>query len=179
MGKIVNKPRVQQPYPVQVRPQPELREKLREAADAAGRTLTKEMEFRLAASVRGDQAALDLYSAWPPEDQARFRSLADVVGILCARIALTYGYDGETDTQILGALEPAIVELIRGLSIKRISDDQVGRFMTMLAKQMVNEIRQSANVPNPSGEKAVFAAFAKAWGVNEQTAHGHGAGSAP
>jgi len=151
--------KAKQPYPIQVRPSPEVREALRAAADAAGRTLNREMERRLEASIRSD-----LYEAWPTEDAARFQSFADVVGILSARVALTYGYDSETDALILGALQPALLELLKGMG----ADNQTGentRFFEMLGRQMLAEIKQAANTANPTGEKAALAKFAKAWGI--------------
>ena len=164
-------------YSVAIKPAPDVREALRRTAEAAGRTLNKEIELRLAASVRGDQVALDLYSGWPSEDQLRFRSLGNVIGLLCERLTLTYG-SGATAQDLLKGLRVAVDELFTSLGVSmEVSPNDA--FFAMIARQLIGEIRHSTNIPSALGAKAALAEFAIAWGVNEQTAQGHGAGRTP
>jgi hypothetical protein len=158
-----------QPYPIQVRPSPEVREALRAAADAAGRTLNREMERRLEASVRGEFAPTALYPGWPAEDQQRFQALANVVGILCARATLTIGA-GASRTYILGAVKAVLSEVFGRLGADAIKG-QDEKFFAMLAQQVVGEMRHAGTMKVPAGDRALFAEllafadFVKAWGV--------------
>ena len=166
MARIVRKQApARQPYPIQVRPQPEVREKLRQAADAAGRTLNREMELRLAASVHGDHVASDLYPGWRPEDQLLFRSFGNVLGLLCARLLLTYG-TGAKPQDLLKELRVAVAEFFTALGTpSEVSESD--KFNAMIARQLLAEIRRSSTLENPSGEKAALAEFAAAWGLKE------------
>jgi hypothetical protein len=150
-------------YAISLKPTPEVREKLRAAADAAGRTLTKEMELRLAASVRGDIPSAELYAGWPPEDQMRFRSLGNMVGLLCANVTLTTG-TGTPSPYVLGAVRAALSQLFEAVGATAIEGDYE-KFYAMVARQMLANALQAASMDAPTGEKAAFADFASAWGI--------------
>jgi len=151
------------PTPLRVRISPAVHAALKKKAKSAGRSLTQEMGLRLAASVCGELGPTALYEGWPTNDERRFRSLANIVGLLCARIALTTGTD-TPHSYVLGAMREALSDLFNRLNAAAIDVHQE-KFFAMLGRQMWAEINQAANAPNPSGEKAAFAEFATAWGV--------------
>jgi hypothetical protein len=146
-----------------IRPSPSLREKLRLAAEANGRSINKEAEARLASSFgEGDPGP---FAGWPAQDQERFRTLASTLGLLNARVTLSYGYDSETDLHSLGAFQVALAEFFDQLKIHAPAGEHKG-FFAMQGRQLLAEMLQASNIKNPAGEKALLADFAKAWGVS-------------
>jgi hypothetical protein len=82
-----------QPYALQVRPSEEVRTKLKEAAQAAGRTLTKEMERRLEASLEEGRtySARNPYAGWPAAEAHTFEAFGEIAGRLLADVTLAAG----------------------------------------------------------------------------------------
>jgi hypothetical protein len=136
---------------------------IKRAADAAGRTYAKELELRLTASVQGDYAASDLYRGWPEQDQVRFRSLGNVVGVLAARVALVSGWT--TPGDLLTAMRGSLNEMLTALGASADPSKNDKFLATVVAQPMVAEMRHATRMRNPSGEDAALAEAATAWGL--------------
>jgi len=107
---------------------------------------------------------MDLYAGWPLEDQKRFRALANLVGLLCARVELTIG-TGASPAFVLGAVQAAMAGLFESLRVGNASPDEQ-KFFAMVARPLAAEIRLARNINGPIGDKAIFAEFAKLWGID-------------
>jgi hypothetical protein len=117
----MRKTKQKQPYALSVRPPDHVRKKLAEAAKAAGRTLTKEMEMRLEASVGGiPGTGPDAFAGWHPADAAGFLAFGDLAGRLFAQVTLAAGTKMERKRR----LRYALVALTAALDAEEAQPDE-------------------------------------------------------
>lgn len=117
----MRKDKQKQPHALSVRPPDHVREKLAEAAKAAGRTLTKEMERRLEDSLEGaGSAAPGAFAGWPAADAANFQALGEIAAQFFARVTLAAGAI-QSPQRRLGLLRPALMALLDELGAEKIA----------------------------------------------------------
>jgi hypothetical protein len=107
---LKNPPGKQLPQ-LRVRPSDSVKKKLRAAAKTSGRTLSKEMEHRLAASF-GESAgpSPQPFAAWAGADAEFARQLGEVVALLFLDVTSAAGTK-TPHSERLGLLRPQIAEL--------------------------------------------------------------------
>ncbi len=180
------KTKSKQPHPLQVRTSESIRERLQKAADAAGRTLSKEMERRLEASLEVSKPAEPglpdaLTYGWANPGGAK--ALGDALGLLAGRIEDFGAGPSETPWQpgIYGLvrvggkeLEPAEKMALLKLAIARVLDALGARaslsseqtaFADLIARQFINDFQRVEPDPEAYSQRSDLAVVAllKSW----------------
>ena len=165
-GKPGNrKTKSNQPHPLQVRTSDKVREDLTKAANAGGRSLAKEIERRLEASLVVPASPADDPTVFGWSNPTRARTLADAFGVLVGDI-LDYSAD-ETDLPAtLGIIAFAATEFLAGLGASADVTDEQKAQARLSAQQVLRKINRAGSDPTAftrKPEMAAYAALAQAW----------------
>ena len=144
------------------------------AAKAAGRTLTKEVERRQEASEEAPKMAApgpDTFAGYGWVDPRRAKALGDAVGVLIGNL-LDYVVPAGDQAATLGMIQVAVADLLNGLGASAdLTDDQKAS-ARLYAQQVLLDIKHVEPDPTLYTSKpylAVFAALVQAWGLNSST----------
>jgi hypothetical protein len=146
-----NKIKSNQQHPLQVRTSETVREALSEVAKREGRSLAKEIERRLEASVAAPKQAVPdaLVYGWANPEEAK--ALGDALGMLAGRIEDNGPVPGDRELDRpdrLAMFKVAIVCVLDQLGASaKLSSEQL-TFAELAARQFINDFRRVE--PNPS-----------------------------
>ena len=118
------------PYPLQVRLSDTVRKMLADAAKAGDRTMAREIQRRLEASLTGaaiEPATPPPFAGWPAADADDFQALGDIAAQFFARVTLAAG-PKQSPQRRLGLLRPALMALLDELGAEDIGADDAAYF---------------------------------------------------
>jgi len=151
-------------YSISIKPPDDVREALRRSADAAGRTLTKEIELRLASALGEGEPELDrILFGWTDQPLKRNRALGRCAGALAYR---QERLAGEASPVVLAMLKVAMNAFLERLGADESALTENHRALAnATGEQLYNDLLQaresSGAVRDLVADSAAFAAIAE------------------